>query len=464
MNNILSKLITRYPLLWNTRFPIAFGVILAINILYIVIGVLSTDTILRSIEEDGYSRDNFFESGLILLTIVTNIIFIIVWLLYYLRNNALKANYPINTGRLLSEFLQIAIIIILNFTLYPSYRIGIVIGFNGKYDLANLEEDKKIINNAAPYVSDNYYDYELTSYCAHDYNERTANKNHKTLEIKTNFCCQDSIMSYYYFCNFPYIDSYDHKWELIRYNQSLLEKREIAQIEKHITAYNELCDKYNIKSQKVDTKRIIDNIFATNNFRVDENYISTLISPNEYGYYYGNNVSNILNNIIDYTQLGQDFFMSLLILSLVGLTFTGIILSFRLTSIKEWLIAVVSLGIISILTGLTFGLGGIRDIGISITLLVIYATFFLVATLGKELGVNKVANGTAINLSLFTAPFVGLALFSLFRVEVLEGEDYFYSRPYFNEYEMILLTILVSLVLTSILLAVTPKYRASSEG
>lgn len=466
MNNILSKLIVRYPLLWNTRFPIAFGVIIAINLFYILIGFLSKDLIIKNLIEDGYSRDNFFESGLILLTIIINLLFIIIWLLYYLRNNALKANYPVSTGRLISEFVQIALIIILNFTLYSSYRAGIVLGFNTKYDFSNLDKEREILNYAAPYTSSNYYDYELNSYCGNEYNIEREIIESSYNKLKTDFCCNDTIMSYYYYCDFPYINSTNHKWELVRNNQNLLEKKDRAQIEKHINDFNALCDKYDLMSKKVDAEKIINNIFATKDFRFRETYIDDIATQNSYTYYYGNDASYIIDNIIKYSEFGSNFFETILILILIGLGFSLVILSFRLTSIKEWLIAVVSLGIISIITGILLALGGFREIGISVILILIYLTFISIAVFGKELGVNKIANGTAINLSLFTAPYVGLAILNLIRVDISNDElyDYSYSRPYFDEFEMIFLSILLGLVLTCIILAVTPKYRASSEG
>lgn len=466
MNNILSKLIVRYPLLWNTRFPIAFGGIIAINLFYILIGFLSKDAIIKDLIEDGYSRDNFFESGLILLTIIINILFIIIWLLYYLRNNALKANYPVSTARLISEFLQIAIIIILNFTLYSSYRTGIILGFNTKYDFSNIEKEREILNYAAPYTTNNYYDYELNSYCANEFYGEKVIAESSYNKLKTDFCCNDTIRSYYYYCDFPYVKSTNHKWELVRYNQNLLEKKDRNQIVKHINDYNALCDKYDLMSKKVDAEKIVNKIFATKDFRVEDTYIDEVIVKNSYPFYYGKDASYIIDNIIKYSEFGNNFFETILVLILIGLGFSMVILSFRLTSIKEWLIAVVSLGIISIITGIFLALGGFREIGISVILILIYLVFISIAVFGKELGVNKIANGTAINLSLFTAPYLGLAFLNLIRVDVSydEFDKYTYTRPYFDDSETIFLSILIGLVLTCIILAVTPKYRASSEG
>lgn len=462
MNQIMSTLISKYPLLWNTRFPIAFSILLLTNVLYFLFGMgMHGELVFNSNFYDIESL--FFESGLLFLTIVFNLLFVILWLLFYLRNNAFKANYPISPLRLIQEFILVLVIIFLNLSLYPSFSLGVTTGYRQNTDIEQFNRDKEIIKYASPYLNESSYNYNPYSnnYQTYIVKDNSFNENEEledyrsTPPLMTSYCCTDSVPSYYYFSEFPFIESFEEIQKLIDNNQKILETKNTKQIETYLSDYNKLCERIGYKESKVNINERIAQIFATPQFDFKEEY-------SRYYMNYDDNYDNYIpeeqfadiyiTRLDELVKIDNDFFEYSSILTFISLIITLAIVSFRVTSIKEWLIAAVSLGILSILITIGLVLVNAHDNGAMIILLLFYTVFLSIGLFGKELKIKKLVYGTTINLALWTSPFVGIVIAT------------FLDPTYeLDLEEVIIITMVLGILLSSILLLLTPKYRAVGE-
>src|SRR3712207_1270155 len=103
-----NHLLTHYPLLWNTRIVWVLAFNFLLHLLFLVSGFFS----LRAADIIHYS--SIWSVGgpsLFTLSVLCSLLVLIVWLIFYLRNNAFKNFYRIGRWYLAKEFLLIMIVV-----------------------------------------------------------------------------------------------------------------------------------------------------------------------------------------------------------------------------------------------------------------------------------------------------------------------------------------------------------------
>lgn len=121
LKNIQNNLLLRHPLLWNTRFIPALAAMVIIHILFFAIG-LADGTV--DFTQDWNYRYNDTSVTVAFFSVFIAILALILWLVYYFRNNAYKSFYPKTNMSLFKEWLIIAVLCILNCSYFASYEIG----------------------------------------------------------------------------------------------------------------------------------------------------------------------------------------------------------------------------------------------------------------------------------------------------------------------------------------------------
>lgn len=98
--SIQRRLILRYPLLWNTKF-IPMGVLLlGLNLCFFILGFA-----LNGISFEETHRNFFdFDVTLLLLSLVISLLVLILWLVNYFKNNMLKSFYPTSKYHVYKEW------------------------------------------------------------------------------------------------------------------------------------------------------------------------------------------------------------------------------------------------------------------------------------------------------------------------------------------------------------------------
>ena len=99
LKKIQNYLLRNYPIVWNTKF-IPMGItIIIFNIFFFFFGLF--------VGEDFTDYYNTSTSAKLFKTIsyLASILILIIWLIFYLKNNGLKSFYPKNTKKLYLEWL-----------------------------------------------------------------------------------------------------------------------------------------------------------------------------------------------------------------------------------------------------------------------------------------------------------------------------------------------------------------------
>jgi hypothetical protein len=121
--NIHKKLVHTYPLIWNTRVLSMLSVMLICHVLFYLAGHVFVKNI-RYLADHSESYRILDDFGILTFSILLISISIIIWLVFYLRNNPFKSFYPIRKTYLVKEFFITWLIFLVSITLYHSYTYG----------------------------------------------------------------------------------------------------------------------------------------------------------------------------------------------------------------------------------------------------------------------------------------------------------------------------------------------------
>lgn len=455
MKNLTYKLITQFPLLWNTRFPIVFSVLIIINAFYFLLGIGASSSILKFDQSIDYM---YFESGLIALSILINTFVFIIWLVFYFRNNAFKANYPISNSKLLLEFLLVFIICLFNISLYVSWNTGVTIGTKFKVTEQEISDAQSVITLASPYIDQNRYKYSNNQYYWSD--DFTGNNKGYYLETDTQtiysaqdkYCCNDTIYSYYYFIDFPYALNMKQRMELSEQNKKWLRTKDTESIRKALESYNDLGRHFH-KTKLIDIDKKIKSIFASPEYEFSD---FEVYNPDiSYDYQdYEPDVETIINNYLEHYYFDYKFWENLLVHIMISLCFALAIISFRISQIRDWVIALISGGIIYTFLGIFAVVSGLDEDGVLVLYFLMSLAFVIFALLGKEFALKKTIYGVVINIGIWSSPF----LYMLLRYIIAEVND-----QTIQIVPTMAISCVLGIIITSILLILSKRYRAYNE-
>jgi len=111
-NKIQNYLLLRHPLLWNIKIVPMLAVTLLIHALFFITGFAKGAI---NFKQPGWEYNLDSNSPTIVsFSVLLSLIVLIIWLVYYFRNNAYKSFYPKNSASLYKEWLLIVVICILN--------------------------------------------------------------------------------------------------------------------------------------------------------------------------------------------------------------------------------------------------------------------------------------------------------------------------------------------------------------
>ncbi|MDX5320927.1 MAG: hypothetical protein LPK45_07455, partial [Bacteroidota bacterium] len=126
MKKLNQYLLVKYPLIWNTRAHIVFPIILVLHLLFYAAAYYAPME-LSSMQDNWLLRVN----DVITFSILVSVLLIILWLVYFLRNNPLKALYPLSGWAWFGQFLIILVTFYSSSTFFLTYQQGL-------YDRADL--------------------------------------------------------------------------------------------------------------------------------------------------------------------------------------------------------------------------------------------------------------------------------------------------------------------------------------
>ncbi|HLA56778.1 MAG TPA: hypothetical protein VK623_11785 [Flavobacterium sp.] len=113
---IQNYLLLRHPLLWNVKIVPLLAVMLTLHIIFFVLGYMH-----GAVDFSESNEDYHFDSTqgiIIFFGVFLSILITIIWIVFYFRNNAFKSFYPKKDSSLYKEWLLLLLVCLINCS-YP---------------------------------------------------------------------------------------------------------------------------------------------------------------------------------------------------------------------------------------------------------------------------------------------------------------------------------------------------------
>lgn len=516
--NIQKQLLLKYPLIWNTKFISMLIIGIIYHIIYFILGYFE-----GTIDFSNKSKyDIEFQS--VMFGVLLTIILTILWLVNYFKNNSLKSFYSKSKYALFYEWFQIFIICTFLISFYLPFSFGKQLHQRNYYSYEETQKRCEIISLADIFIDGSFSQTEINSLKSDlidesnhsKINDTTINNTiDKTEEYVNEIEEQVEQISHYTYKNYIVFNGkkYDEfsllNRNVFHFTINSNEKDSINKIKVKTWLQND--DKQEIKSLMSAYLRMINEHHLSTNLTLNEWLDITYKSPlfkdflyitpykneyetNRYYNYYNDSrmrqsteqneryskyfvQQNVLkdkyetvseaytNPIIKYDEILAYFYGAL--------GFSLLIFSFRVTTGKSWLIAVLTVGIINIILGIFSALGSSSNIYLYLslfTILVISFYFFLIYNNKRSLDLSRIA----LNILLWCFPLIIPILYFIVREHYLRYHYYSdeYSQYISPEYrwlennisEIFLINFILSIVALFFLSRIIRNWKGLAEN
>ena len=468
--DIQKKLLLKYPLLWNTKFVPMVAIGLLLHLIFFGLGYLD-GTI------DFSNRNNLdIEVTCILFGVLLVIIIIILWLVNYFKNNSLKSFYSKSKYSLFYEWLQIFVVSTLLITFYLPFSVGKQLHQRSYYSLEETTNRCKTIATADMFIDGSFGETEIDS-LASGLIDSLGNK------IALNYNPEDADTAEYATekesMAVEAVAAYTYKNHIIfngkKYDQFSLVNRntfEFTVISREQDSLNRIqVQNWLHQDNKAEVKKLMDNHLslirehdlATNltldkwfeivykapefdeflyiqpylkEYETDESYNNSYVYATKVGneerkyskYFIQQDVLKEKYDTVSEAHTDSFFNIEMILGFLYGAFGLSILIfSFRVTSGKSWLIAVVTTGVINIVYGIFTAITGVGNMYaylILFTILGIIFYFFLIYFNKKNLQLSRIA------LNLFLWSFIGIIPLIYFIIQEHYASSYDYRIGY----------------------------------
>lgn len=387
--NIQKNLLLKNPLLWNSKvIPFAiFGIIL--HIIFFVLGFIQGK--INFGEEYTYSHNLFNTEQIIIFTsILISFFTTIIWLVLYARNNAFKSFYPKNNFSLFKEWLLILTFFVINTTFLATFLYGKDAKARSYFSREEVAEKCEIISGASIFLRGEFKESEYSTEDKKnadgtiDYVQvKIDSFSYNTKKYPIRSLLNKKMESFRIFS-----DQQDSLRELKIKNWLIEDKKD--SIKTLLTDFLKITKEHHLKAN-ITAEQWFDLVYNAPGF---DKYIE--IGKSEYSYYYDNyygeaqavamenpevateidslsQIIKIENNqevlyskyYVPYNGIQNSYqtvvkgyenpdidFEFLTFFFCFTISLSIIVFTFKVTSGKNWLIALVSLGIIGIISGI----------------------------------------------------------------------------------------------------------------
>lgn len=456
---IQKQLLLKYPLLWNTKFVPMICIGALINLLYFFIGY--ADGSIDFKERYDSDLDFTFFSFCFLISVVL----LILWLVNYFRNNSLKSFYPKSKYSLFYEWIQILIIVLLLIGFFFPFEIGRKLHKQSYITEEVAKKRCEIISKADFFIDGSFGEAEIDSVNS-VFNDTVINGEPKY----TNIVYKDYITLFgkkYVatslinrntrgFSFFTDVEDSLRKVEM----QKILFKDESHKIKKLMTDYISIIKEHGLQTN-LTKEKWFDITYNAPDFKKYELITPYKPSDSTDGYYYNDYeepvsvttaVANyeykkeyskyyIEQNTLahNYQEIARSYVNSiftedtLLPFFYFGFGISLLIFSFRVTSGKSWLIAVVTLGVLNLILGIFSALSG-EFITYTILMIlfilaaIIYYSSILISK--KSQNISKIVLNLLLWLFGALIPLIYATYQEIYKKSIEYKDDYYYDSHY----------------------------------
>jgi len=457
--NIQKQLLIKYPLLWNTRIIPISAVLILINLIFFFIGYNDGELNFNE-NENNYNYDN---DGLVaFFSFFVSVLLIILWLVFYFKNNSFKSFYPKTNFSLFKEWCILLFISFLTSLFTVSFYYGKETRIRGYYSENEANKRCEILSRASFFVEGSFSNnnkndqYYVATEAVAVETVTTDSINEKESIIYFNgtkysyFSLLNKNLNSYTFFDYD-SDSLRKKtiktWLVNQQKDSIkmLFKNYLKIAKEHKLKANidenkwfDLIYNYpDFKDYKLIGKNNDGEIYYPNNytngsvFDSVNKYISTVGKQQfEYYKYYvpESKLNYNYNKISDSWNEPDINFETLLIALYFALGLSLLIFSFRVTSVRNWLIALVSLGVLSILFGIiSILIKWDYTFPVLMIITILFTIIYFTATLYRNKSKN--ISGIIVNVMLWSIPGL-LPLIYFIILEILKDLAHEYSIEY----------------------------------
>lgn len=466
--NIQKYLLINHPLLWNLKIvPVSFYLIL-LNILFFVIGYRN-GAINFMETDDNYSR-NDSDGIIIFFSVLLSVLGIILWLVNYFKNNALKSFYPKNNFSLYKEWLLILLVCLLNSTFIISYYYGKDFRVRSYYSESEAKERCEILSEGSFFISGSYsnnsdYDYDYENVATVDTAVVTALPADSVERPKDYFIYRGKKYS-----NFSLLDKNINSYSFFDFKQDSIRKVKIKnllvdnkkeEIKQLFKNYLSIAKDHNLKAN-IDENQWLELVYdypkfekykniGSEEFEVSYDYdnqnVRSKIDSTEQYYKTVNKTVYLYNRYYvpeaalkhSYETISNSWtkpsasFETLLISLFVSIGLSLLFFSFRVSSGRNWLIAVVVMGVLNIIIGIISAFSSSEFIyftAIGVLFIVMLVYFLIIIHNNKGKGIS----GITVNMMLWILPFFGPIVYALVLKIAKEVSNYgFIADPILRE-------------------------------
>lgn len=438
--NIQKYLLINQPLLWNLKIVPLTAFAIIFHLVFFILGYYNGG--LNFTESENSYSFNAGEGTLIFFSVLLSIISLILWLVFYFKNNALKTFYPKNNFSLFKEWLLILLSCLLIVTFLVSYFYGKETRVRSYF--SEIEAKKRcetlamgsfFVNGSYAYYQNNFAVEAAVEAVAVD-TAAIAIDSAEAVQLKTHFTYKGKSYSNNSLLNknindYSFFDS--EKDSILKERiKTWLVNNQKDSVRKLMKNYLKIAKEHDLKAS-IDENKWLELTYDYPNFEIYKT-----IGSEERDIYYQENFNNNNAPKIDTTEqyirtinnqeyLYNKFYVpekqlhysykkiadsynnpdinwaTFLISLYVAFGISLLVFSFRVTSGRNWLIAVVSLGIINIIMGIITAIFGSQYVYFSGILLLFLSLFgyFLVVIYRKK---SKGISGITINAMLWMLP------------------------------------------------------------
>lgn len=490
---IQKKLLLKYSLLWNTKFVPLLTIGLLLHFIFFGLGYMD-GTI------DFSNRKNInIGTFSIMIGVLSVIIIFILWLINYFKNNALKSFYITSKYSLFFEWMQIFVICFFLVTFYIPFSVGKQFHQKSYFSFAEIKERCKIISTADLFIDGSFRQTEIDSLASglidslgntiKDEQSNNSNKN------KPDYYAERVTAAYHYkdhvifngkkYDQFSLLNRNTFEFSVINKEEDSMNKlqvynwlqnQNVDEIKNLMATYMSLIREHDLTTNFDATKWFEITYKAPDfkDFLYIQPYLKAYETNNSYRYNDYEAIVSMKGEEKKYSQyyVQQDILkdkydlvsnahtnafidLEMLLSFLYGAFGISLLLfSFRVTSGKSWLIAVVFTGVINVVYGIFTAISGFGTLYfylILVTILAILFYFFLIYFNKKSIQLSRIA----LNLSLWSYSAIIPILY--FLVMEANKPDYYrfseyeyYESPFYywlkdNVTEMFLVNIIISI-------------------
>ena len=125
IKKIQQYMLVHYPLIWNIRLVPMLLILIGIHLLIFGISYFSSEITFKDTYYYSYSLINS-NGSMYVATIFVGVLLLIGWLLFYMRNNAIKTLYPRTNLNLFSEWILVFVVCVMICSLPISLSTGTI--------------------------------------------------------------------------------------------------------------------------------------------------------------------------------------------------------------------------------------------------------------------------------------------------------------------------------------------------